>query len=768
MSELDSLSDSDWLDIASGHGSEDNDSISSHESDRDINSRPHSRRSSISLGSSRDGDIEAWEGFAYDSGDEMAPIASGMYPTPLSNMGSADSQRMPLDLIPDIETEQDRAEDERVKEALDQSLIGTLSASRTSTSSAQNASAQASVPSIRDLRLSFPDPLNSSRDELNRSYEDVSPSEGTLAHPDTAELEAGGTSPDLSLDPGLPSSPTVRSQEGDECHAESSGKPDFEIYLYGSSTEQKWEFVQDLLQKYADGSGQFLSRPLDSGNGLVQTVVLENDDEDCKSLINIVRVYDRTEDNIVELFDTTDSPSLGIVFLPAMRLPVLSTHSAYLPVLTKHDPSDVIYDTISSLRAAGEDDWELLTVPSVKVLPLGDAAKSYLITQEAVRVADPLEVHRAMSKTVVLSSLKNTPKPPAEQSNTRNAVTIFAIVSLIMGFALHTSFHSAPTPTKTVNLTVPNSTHWLSASPGPNRSNNFPIQYTNGKPQLVSSAKDMALSVYNPGSTSLSLTNQEKSLSPISPISPTSVHKTDPSASLECSRCMTGVLSDTGTTKEVSVVLAASSSLSTQPTETQTISSVDVEEDEEDLDELDEAEATTALGFKFIDSLSEVLGVTTKSVAKAVGSDDSSELFDGLDDLMASIRTQTDDLIKQSKGKARAFGDQVQETLNYRNDRARTRAKELRKRGEEFINSATANFIERTDVARKRAQRIRESLRQSEAWQYYQEVHGDWDDSYHDHSERNWYSHRGGGCVRARNRRRSDGRYATAASVSCG
>ena len=75
MSEFDSLSDSDWLDISSGH-SDDNVSISSQDSNHgEISSIPHSRRSSISVASSMNSEVEASEGFVSDNSDEAAPDA---------------------------------------------------------------------------------------------------------------------------------------------------------------------------------------------------------------------------------------------------------------------------------------------------------------------------------------------------------------------------------------------------------------------------------------------------------------------------------------------------------------------------------------------------------------------------------------------------------------------------------------------------------------------------------------------------------------------
>ncbi|KAF8206455.1 hypothetical protein K438DRAFT_1963494 [Mycena galopus ATCC 62051] len=160
MSELDSLSDSEWLEISSNQS--DNDSLSDSSRSSDLPSEPPSRRSSISIGSSVDGHIDAWEGFADDSPDEPVPDADPVVPA-FATAEQAGSQHMPDAVL----------EEQFVNAALEQSLVGTLSASRSSS---------LGVPStvhssLRDLRLSFPDPITSSRDELNRSYEAVSSSD---------------------------------------------------------------------------------------------------------------------------------------------------------------------------------------------------------------------------------------------------------------------------------------------------------------------------------------------------------------------------------------------------------------------------------------------------------------------------------------------------------------------------------------------------------------------------------------------------------------
>jgi hypothetical protein len=97
------------------------------------------------------------------------------------------------------------------------------------------------------------------------------------------------------------------------------------------------------------------------------------------------------------------------------------------------------------------------------------------------------------------------------------------------------------------------------------------------------------------------------------------------------------------------------------------------------------------------------------------------ELIDVMDDLMNSFQAQTQTAVSQSKGKARAIGEEVIS----RNDRARGRAKELRKKGEELLNSASVQFFERTEVAKKRARFLKESFKETEAWKSYEKLHAD-------------------------------------------
>lgn len=282
MSEFDSLSDSDWLDIAS-RASDDNDSVSSHDG---LSSRPLSRRSSISFGSSHESEVEAWEGFVDESGDESAVEHGMCLVRPLT---TSPSECLPAGTIPDISHETN--DDQQVKEALDQSLIGTLSASRTSTAG------HSTHGSIRDLRLSFPDPLTSSRDQLTKSYTEIPDSEKLSAIND-ADTTISLTDSVHSSSEHEPEAVPITSQVP---HHEATQQDNnttnmgLDIILYGSSSPIKWSFVQDFVQKAANFSGNVVLSTLDPNAGPVQTLELRCSKDN--SILTSITVHDNTNDN---------------------------------------------------------------------------------------------------------------------------------------------------------------------------------------------------------------------------------------------------------------------------------------------------------------------------------------------------------------------------------------------------------------------------------------------------------------------------------------
>lgn len=277
-SEHDSHSDSDWLDIAStDRDSDDNDSIySSRETDHEGPSCSRSRRSSLSYGSSRDGDVEAWEGLIEDSADEGVP---NDVRAPNPHVASLSQHPATHDLSHIQETS---AEELRVKEGLDQSMISTLSSSRSS-----SLHTSAVHTSSRDLRLSFPDPITSScREPLSTSYEEIQPNSDLPS-------SAADSAPELD-DEEMPSASQILSPHPQATPVSSPSESELKVFLYGFPTIFKWSIVNRLLQKVVHGAGLTVNSDLESLQGPVRRLTVSGPFEHDHAFPRIITVLDRT------------------------------------------------------------------------------------------------------------------------------------------------------------------------------------------------------------------------------------------------------------------------------------------------------------------------------------------------------------------------------------------------------------------------------------------------------------------------------------------
>ena len=320
LSELESISDSDWLDISA---SEDAGSIGIPESDRDEpEDRPLSRRSYSSRSSSRDGDVDIWEGLVESTDDEALeePPEFALGPSPLSQSS--------LSL-----TDGHSAEERRVEDALNQSMVSTLSTSRASSMSASGTTNN--PPSrARDLRLSFPDPLSGSKDDLLRSPEVLCSSPTTVDALQLSELSDDEESPDTRISSSSIKLPTV----------------EFEIYIYGTPPERKWSIVESLLGKWGAALNSVVSKrhpqckststywvhPKSDFHRLsLGYAVSVIDNTEVQSVVGVNLPYSLTVDTQLHQSNTEpalDKQSLAIVFLPTY-LPSLPPHTLFLPVI---------------------------------------------------------------------------------------------------------------------------------------------------------------------------------------------------------------------------------------------------------------------------------------------------------------------------------------------------------------------------------------------------------------------------------------------------
>lgn len=101
---------------------------------------------------------------------------------------------------------------------------------------------------------------------------------------------------------------------------------------------------------------------------------------------------------------------------------------------------------------------------------------------------------------------------------------------------------------------------------------------------------------------------------------------------------------------------------------------------------------------------------------------DLKELMEAIDELMFVIGRQTNMVMEESRSKAQV----LRELLQYRNAKARGKARELRERGEQLVSFAGEQLKERAYIAKAKAKILKDNFMTSDAWHTYRKTHRDW------------------------------------------
>ncbi|OSX57752.1 hypothetical protein POSPLADRAFT_1067785 [Postia placenta MAD-698-R-SB12] len=659
LSELESMSDSDWLDIASSRAS-DTDSVAGFSSDRDLDARPSSRQSFNSNGSSRDSDVHAWVGLADDLPDESPRL-------PLSLTARSVAYNSDLaPLIPDEQETEDHEEEQRVKAALDQSMMSTLSATASrSNSNSLNASLSSIVQS-RDLRLSFPDPLTSSRDALlNTSYDhvvdhidaDVLPSMTADSVPETDPAPT-------TADPGAHATPVV--PEDDTCEAAIS--PDFYIVLYGSSSAVKWSLIDKLLERAAKGQGLTLTSKI---VGLID------------GYVRFLSASDSSHNRVVSVLDRTE---------------VLSADDVGFSIIDLPCSADQLLDA--------EQHWETLGVSRRKIVALSSG--SSVVDQEDVDRAGTRQITRALRPLFFANERK-----PAQRLAVKHAWKILAVFSVVLGCAIKGSLnHAALQSMSSQQQTAPPPT-WSLASPiTPAINQSVPAPATHSA-LIPSALKDLALAVLSPSIVTSTPGAGPSTVPSTEHAAPNSASEDAPS---ECA-CGCGLITWAGkshrdtdlalrpTPPPPSVRQSGKSALALIPSPThhqgkgkgkgREIAPAD--------------ESLFAVGTWSGTSLSNYLSL--HSVASVVMRD-IQEILDALDELSYAILRQTALVWESSKDAALALQAMVQ----HEHKRMLTKAAELTEFGGRLLSSVQERVRGRVAIAKSNAKAVRKSVLPARVW----------------------------------------------------
>ncbi|CAL1716716.1 unnamed protein product [Somion occarium] len=691
ISELETLSDSDWLDIPSSRAS-DNDSVIDFDnySDREGIDRPSSRRSFTSLASSREGVVEGWEGLIEDSADEAPPNDCDPFVDPITS-----AEITPDDVHPTTTVEDD-TEDERVKAALDQSMMSTLSSSR---SNSLSGSMQTSViRSTRDLRLSFPDPLTSSREQLsNTSYEDLTSSPRALP----AEADDASSIGDV-VDPGPSATPEVTLnliQTKPHSDVPSAITPDFSIVLYGFSGLTKASLVNSLLEKWASASGLRLACSLTHAPGVTtQIFITHSDYDEVSPTRRYISVIDKTGfDNSCSSTESSQlaCPSLAIVFLPTFSSDLtLPEHTLYLPIVLPNPLATVDVFASTDYLLDAEQQWDSCGVSSGKLTSLSEWSMP-VVDHEKIEQASPERIHQALQPLLSRATKKT-------RVALNRQTIILAMISLVLGYVVHHSFQQ-PSYTPAVHISGKNGSGTPGSLPSPPSAMNqsrITVIVTPSIPAIaISSQSKLEVAVFNPPSTVASTSSATHSTVTSATSDHTQVSSIAPT---ECN-CGCGMVSWPGkmpSTDLMGVFGFVNNCIRGTKGKGKATTIQFGQEDK----------SLYALSTRIAGSISEYFGhydfhPVTKAVRKDV-----QELLDALDHLADVISRQTSVLWEQSRGTIALLRDEFQ----YRNGHAKERSKQLKEMGERLLCTVGETIKTRSDIAKERALAIRDRWARTE------------------------------------------------------
>ncbi|KAH9849708.1 hypothetical protein C2E23DRAFT_838127 [Lenzites betulinus] len=720
LSEVESLSDSDWLDISS-RASEENSDDSDRE-DLESDYRPPSRRSLASNGSSHGGDIQGWEGVVEDSADE-APAPAVAAPGTLTDPNLAHlslsfrAAALSESAVARHTALVDPEEEQRVKDALDQSMVSTLSGSR---SNSLNGSVHTSVVHSREMRLSFPDPLTSpGAQSLSPSYEDISiptdtdftPSEGDAQAPPLSEEPTRvPVSTPPAADPSTLTTLEVARAGGDDgtparADVHSSHIVDFHIVLYGASSENKHRVTHRLIEKLMTATGcGFSALPQIDVPRNIRTLVTGG-----RTTHRIISVIDRTDAAVQgEQPDTvsfTRKPSLAVVFLPS-AVRAVPGHTLYLPVLAQNtlDDDDELVESGDRLLDA-EQDWQCMGIPRSCVISAAfTGGKSTVVEEDEIERASPTRVARALRPL-----LPWTEAWSVQNLKSRHAFTIFAILSIVLGYLMNGSVPSA-TSVRRPTPTVAGTTRSLPSAAAMNMSPTAVGPTSSGMALVSSSLKDFALAVLSPFPVASTSSVATKAMS-----SPTASAVSDPAPEAgppsEC-ECGCGLITWPAKNKPTTDIALRptppSPSLAGQaftkgimdfvtPAVTSGKGKARAAEDD----------PLYALSNRIAGALTEYFDtcVTLGGAAR----NDVQEVLEALEELGEAIGRQTDQVFTQTQ----SMVEVVQKEIRARHERARSRAKEIRAAGERWFSSVSevsARVRDRVNVAKENARVLRETV----------------------------------------------------------
>jgi len=330
----------------------------------------------------------------------------------------------------------------------------------------------------------------------------------------------------------------------------------------------------------------------------------------------------------------------------------------------------------------------------VNVAQLCSSAGSPILEGE-INSASAIRAYRLFER--LTNDIKRRPmRSFSEHLSPAQTVTLFALVSLIVGFAMNTTFRrtSAPTPTTPVPSAV--STFFGILGPDSNRTV-FATTAKAANAPSVTTLNELSLSIYNPDSTSLSITSDSR----VVVVSTSSATKV---GFVNCKPRPEEV-------KSTDIIIRPGPRVPIHTPEASMTALPSL------LPFVSPSGSKSAALHSVVESLHEVIETRIAHLRN-----DMDEVLGSVDELTSVIGRQLKASVDKSKGRAK----EIQGRVQYRHDRARGKAKELAKKGKEFMQSVNEEVIGRTAMAKKKAHDITHEFANSETWRTYRKLHGEW------------------------------------------
>ncbi|KAH8118018.1 hypothetical protein DFH11DRAFT_872578 [Phellopilus nigrolimitatus] len=699
--------------------------------------RPSSRAGNID--GSVDEDI--WEGFA--DGMHRSPSESSDERRSVDvDATNAAAEQDTHSLSTSIATRAD--EDNRINNALNCSVMGTLRASRVrSASSSLHASL---TESQSKLRLSFPDPLlrpeNDTESDMALQADSSSQNGTTDEHCENIAVEDASSSfADIEAPSMLDVSEVIYEDTSSPPVQTDHASCLLSLVLYGSASLSKWQIAERILTltlQY-EGESPFIVEEGTTRRYYVDSTLVKAAIHAASEQSLYVRVVDRTSSTLDMAFIDADDevPSLAIVLLPSRLPAILPRHTYYLPLISP--PSLDFGTSISTISSAFSEQvmidsaqyaWDRLEIPDESLISLDYKRPNAILDVAALESLDRVTLGNAFA---MLFNTSGETRSVIEREHRRifaNRWYTFAFVTATI-FAITIGSSLRMNRNQGGTFTAVNGTD--KAAPFVNMTEASPV--INGGAVVSISTKQYALAIFHTTPhtpvTATEVPAQVSHASIYDPIKSSACAPSDitrkedlaaagtltasmgSSSACDC-QSKSSLWADRfnfalGGYKRKDVMVRPASTVHVVEKAPSSLTALLTGAPERRVIGIDRKalrDGDKSLSLRVVHDSLALVSTMGKALMEVAGKD-LQVLYEALDELLQALNRQ----VQSAKGGFLVAKSRAQSELSYRNMRARANAKRLRSAGERLFRTAGKRFRSGTEDAVKALSKAREGAK---------------------------------------------------------